>query len=90
MAQRAQSTSPKNPQHQGKLEERLWRTPTVLAAIIAAVAAISVAIIGLTTPKLKPPEPTKIEQHTSGPGSPAIGKAGRNVTIIQQQGSQNP
>ena len=44
-----------------------WRNPTVIAAIIGAVAAILVATIGLM-PKTKPPEPTRIEQPTSGPG----------------------
>jgi hypothetical protein len=41
-----------------------WRNPTVIAAIIGAIAAILVAIIGLM-PKAKPQETTHIEQSTS-------------------------
>lgn len=67
-----------------------WRNPTVIAAIVAAIAAIIVAIIGLA-PKFMssgtPPPSTKIEQKTSGPGSPAVGQAGGNVTITNEQPS---
>jgi hypothetical protein len=34
-----------------------------------------------------PPPSTKIEQKTSGPGSPAVGQAGGNVTITNEQPS---
>ena len=42
-----------------------WRNPTVVAAIIGAIAALLVAIIGLM-PKTKPSETTRIEQPTTG------------------------
>jgi hypothetical protein len=42
-----------------------WRNPTVIAAIIGAIAALLVAIIGLM-PKAKPQDRTHIEQPTSG------------------------
>jgi hypothetical protein len=61
-----------------------------MAAIIAAVAAISVAIIQLSRPTSKPSEPTTIEQELHGPGSPAVGQTGGNVTIHQQQTGQKP
>jgi hypothetical protein len=89
MAKRAQTAATKHPQRESKPEERWWRSPTVIAAIIAGMAAIVVAVIGLATPKSKPLEPTKIEQQTHGQGSPAVGQTGGNVTI-QQQGGQNP
>ena len=67
--------------------EHWWKTPTVIAAVIAALAAILVAIIGLGVPKSKSLEPMKIEQQTHGPNSPAVGQTGGNVTINQQQES---
>jgi hypothetical protein len=90
MAKRAQATSSKTSQGESELKERWWKTPAILAAIIAAVATISVAIIQRTAPKSKVADSPTIEQQTHGPGSPAIGKAGRDVTIIQQQGGQHP
>ena len=45
-----------------------WQNPTVIAAIVGAIALILVALIGLI-PKTKPPETTHIEQQTSGNGS---------------------
>jgi hypothetical protein len=41
-----------------------WRNPTVIAAVIGAIAAILVAIIGLL-PKDKPKEMPRLEQPTS-------------------------
>ena len=70
--------------------EHWWKTPTVIAAIIAGAAAILVAIIGLGVPKSKPPEPTNIEQQTHGPNSPAIGGVGGNVIINQPPRDQQP
>jgi hypothetical protein len=61
-----------------------WKNPTVIAAIITATAAISAAIIQRSGLKSKPSEPVKIEQQTHGPGSPAVGQTGGNVTIHQQ------
>ena len=61
-----------------------WRNPIILGAIIAGIAAISVAVIQRTAPKPKLSEPTKIEQQTHGSGSPAVGQTGGNVTIQQQ------
>ena len=68
-----------------------WLNPTIIAAIIAAIAAIIVAMVGLI-PKLKSEapktaEPARIEQHTSGSGSPTVGQAGGNVTITNEQPS---
>jgi hypothetical protein len=57
-----------------------WRNPTMIAAIIGAVAVILAAIIGLV-PKTKPQETTRIEQQTSGAESPAIADVKGNVTI---------
>ena len=62
----------------------------VIAAIIAGLAAVIVALIGLGTPKSKPSEPTKIEQQTHGPNSPAVGGVGGNVTIHQPPGDKQP
>ena len=42
MARRAQSASPQKPQHETKVEEHWWKTPTVIATVIAALAVISV------------------------------------------------
>ena len=51
-----------------------WRNPTVLAAIIGAIAAILVAMIGLV-PKAKPEEATRIERQTPG-NAPKIESSG--------------
>jgi len=61
-----------------------------MAAIIAGVAAIIVAIIGLGAPKSKPSDPVKIEQETHGPNSPAIGGTGGDVIIHQRQDEKTP
>jgi hypothetical protein len=84
MVEHAQSSAPKHPQGERKPEDRWWRSPTVLATIIAAVAAIRAAISRLTGPQSEPSEVTKIEQPTHGPGSPAVSHTGGNVTIICQ------
>jgi hypothetical protein len=57
----------------------------IIVAIIGAVAHLSGAFIQRTDQKPKFSEPTKIEQHTRGSGSPAIGQTGGNVTIICQR-----
>jgi hypothetical protein len=90
MAKRAQVTSAKKPPEESPPVERWWKTPTVIAAVIAGVAAVIVAIIGLGAPKSKPSEPTKIEQQTHGPNSPAVGQTGGNVTIHQPPGDKQP
>ena len=69
---------------------RGWRNPTIIAAIIAAIAAITVAIIGLVPKSPSPdskPQPQTIIQRTSGPESPAVGQAGGNVTSTNEQQS---
>jgi hypothetical protein len=70
---------------------RGWRNPTIMAAIIAAVAALIVALIGLLpkpqSPETKRPPATTIQQTTSGSGSPAVGQVGGNVTITNEQAS---
>lgn len=90
MAKRVHATSATYSPAESQPAERWWKTPTVIAAIIAGTAAIIVAIIGLGAPKSKPPEPMKIEQQTHGPGSPAVGSTGGNVTIHQQESERKP
>jgi hypothetical protein len=90
MAKRAQVTSANNPPAESPPAERWWKAPAVMAAVIAGVAAIIVAIIGLGAPKSKPSEPTKIEQQTHGPNSPAVGHTGGNVTIHQPPADKQP
>jgi hypothetical protein len=90
MAKRAQTATAKRPQGESQPPDRWWRSPTVVAAIITAVAAISVAFIQFSGPKSKPSEVTKIEPQTHGPGSPAVGHTGGNVTIHQESGGQKP
>jgi len=87
MAKRARVTSAKNSSAESPPAERWWKAPTVIAAIIAGLAAILVAIIGLGAPKSKPSEPAKIEQQTHGPNSPAVGHTGGDVIIHQKQES---
>jgi hypothetical protein len=83
MAKRVHATSAQNPPGESQLADRWWKTPTVIATIIAGMAAIIVAIIGLGAPKSKPPVPVNIEQQTHGSGSPAVGHVGGSVTIQQ-------
>jgi hypothetical protein len=90
MAKRARVTSAKHPPGKSPPAEQSWKTPTVIAAVIAGVAAIIVAIIGLGGPKSKPSEPMKIEQQTHGPNSPAVGNVGGNVIMNQPPGNQQP
>jgi len=90
MAKRVHATSAKNPPRESPPAERWWKTPTVIAAIIAGLAAIIVAIIGLGAPKSKPPEPVNIDQQTHGPNSPVVGHTGGNVTIHQQPSDKQP
>jgi hypothetical protein len=90
MAKRVQPPAGEHRPGESQPEARWWRSPTVMAAIIAGMAAISVAIIQLSGSKSKPQEPTTIEQQTYGPNSPAIGHTGGNVTIQHQQGDQKP
>jgi tetratricopeptide (TPR) repeat protein len=87
MAKRAPSASAKHSQGKSSQDERWWKTPTIVAAIIAAVAAIGVALINQrATPKSKPPDPTHIEQQTHGPDSPAIAKVEGGVSITNDVG----
>ena len=90
MAKRAQPAVGEHPPGENQPDERWWRSPTVIAPIIAGVAAISVAIIQLSGPRSKPQAPTNIEQQTHGPDSPAIGHTAGDVTIQHQQGDQKP
>ena len=60
----------------------LGKTPTIIAAIIAGLAAITVALINqLAAPKPKSSEPTSIDQQTHGPNSPAIAHVQGDVNI---------
>jgi hypothetical protein len=90
MAKRAHVTSAQHPPGERPPAEPWWKTPTVIAAIIAGVAAIIVAIIGLGAPKSKPSEPVKIEQQTHGPNSPAVGHTGGSVSVYQPPGDKQP
>ena len=90
MARQTQPTAPHTQKRKSGPEKHWWRPPAVIAAIIAAIAAISVAFIQLSGSRSKSSEPTTIQQQTSGPGSPAVGHTGGNVTIQQQQGEQKP
>ena len=64
MARRTPSTSPNTLEGERKAEGRGWKTPTVIAAIIVAVAAISVALTNqLAAPKLKSSAPTTIDNR---------------------------
>lgn len=70
MARRTQSTSPQKPQNETKAEEHWWKMPTVIAAVIAVLAAISVAIINQrTTSKSKPAETQDVNITSSGSGT---------------------
>ncbi len=53
---------------------RWWTKPPIIIAALGVLAVIITALLSGTT----------IKQQTSGPGSPAIGSAGRDVTITQQ------
>jgi hypothetical protein len=85
MARRAPSTSPKKPQNGTKAEERWWKAPAVIAAVIAALAAISVTIINQrATSTPKPSDTPHIQQQTSGPDSPAIAGVQGSVTVARE------
>jgi hypothetical protein len=94
MATSRKSVSAKQPEGEAGQEKSWWRTPTVIGSIIVAILtgifAISVALIQRTDPKPKVSEPTRIEQRTYGPGSPAVGHTGGNVTIQQQGSGEKP
>jgi hypothetical protein len=90
MATPRKSWSTTQPEGETELEQRWWRNPVIIGAIIAGIAAISVAIIQRAAPKPKLSEPTKIEQQTHGSGSPAVGQTGGNVTIQQQGSGEKP
>src|SRR5690242_18491480 len=53
---------------------RWWTKPPIIVAVLGVLAVIITALLPHTT----------ITQHTSGAGSPAVGSAGRDVTITQQ------
>jgi hypothetical protein len=85
-----QSREPRNRQRYTGSDTRGWRAPAVVVAIIAGVAAILVAVIGLGVPKSKPSAPTNIEQQTHGPNSPAVGGVGGNVIINHPPREKQP
>ena len=85
MARRVQSASAKKPQHGTKAEEHWWKTPSVIAAVIAALAAISVAIINQrAASKPKSPDPARSEQHPYNPGNPAISEGQGGITVMRK------
>jgi hypothetical protein len=84
MAKRAQSAFPQKPQSEGKPEERWWKTPAIIAAVIAALAAISVALINQrSAPKPNPSDPPHMSQENHPPGSPATPGVQGNVTVTK-------
>jgi hypothetical protein len=90
MAMYRKSVSTKHPEGESGLEQRWWRNPVIIAALVGALAVIIGAFIQRPDSKPKFSEPTTVEQHTYGSGSPGIGQSGGNVTIIQQQDGQKP
>ena len=90
MAMHAQVASAKKLPGESPSAERWWKTPAVVAAIIAGLATILVAIIGLGIPKSKPPAPVNIEQQTHGPNSPAVRDVGGSVIITLPLSDQKP
>jgi tetratricopeptide (TPR) repeat protein len=84
MAKRAQSASPKKSQGETKTAERGWKTPTVIAAVIAALAAISVALINQRSgSKPKSSDTPQIQQQTHGSDNPAIAGVQGSVTVTK-------
>jgi len=53
---------------------RWWTKPPIIVAALGVFVVIMTVLLPRTT----------ITQHTSGSGSPAIGSAGRDITITQQ------
>jgi hypothetical protein len=94
MAIPRKSVSTKHLEGETGLGKGWLRNPAIMGPIIAAIltgiAAISAAFIQRTAPKPKLSEPIKIEQHTHGSGSPAIGQTEGNVTIQQQGSGEKP
>jgi tetratricopeptide (TPR) repeat protein len=85
VARRAQSTSPHTPLHETKTEAPWWRTPAVIAAVIAGLAAISVALIHqCTASKPKSSDAPPMTQETHGPDSPAIAGVQGSVTVARE------
>ena len=84
MARRAPSTSPNTPQGERKVEERWWKTTSVIAVVIVALATISVVIISQRTAlKPNPTDAPHITQQTHGPDSPAIAGVQGDVTVTR-------
>ena len=90
MATSRKSVSATPPEGETGLGKSWWRNPVIIGAIIAGIAAISVAFIQRTDPKPKLSEPMKIGQETHGSGSPAVGHTGGNVTIQQHGSGEKP
>src|SRR6516162_8904695 len=59
---------------------RWWTKPPIIVAALGILAVIMTALLPRTT----------ITQQTSGPSSPAVGSAGRDITITQQPMPQTP
>lgn len=58
-----------------------WKNATIMAAIIAAIAAIAAALIQRQPASEKTAQPTQVEQTTTGAQNPAISDVTGNVTI---------
>ena len=58
-----------------------WKNATIIAAIIAALGAITAALIQRQGASEKTPPPTQVEQTTTGAQSPAISDVKGNVTM---------
>jgi hypothetical protein len=82
MARRAPSTFPNIPQGKCKAEARWFQKPAFIAAVLAALATISVALIHQCTASTpQPPNAPHTRQETHGPNSPAITGVQGDVTI---------
>jgi hypothetical protein len=89
MAKRTQTGAAKSPPRKSREGERWWKAPAVIAALIGAVAAVTVAYIQFIAPKPKSSAPTSIQQ-THGEQSPAITGTGGDVIINQRQDEKRP
>jgi tetratricopeptide (TPR) repeat protein len=84
MAKRVQSASPKKSQGETKTTERGWQASTVIAAVIAALAAIGVALINQhSVSKPKSSDTPQIQQQTQGLDSPTIAGVQGSVTVTK-------
>ena len=68
------------------LKRPILKHPLISGIIVLALSALGTWLFSFMTQKPSQ-QPTIINQTTSGPGSPAVGQAGGNVTITNEQPS---